>query len=261
MNHALRIERDAQLTWLTLNRPSRLNALDLDLRNAISEAFAQAAADDSTRVLVLTGAGDRAFCAGQDLNESQALGNARERGWIESWSRLFEAFLGFPKPIVTALNGVTAGGGFEMALFSDIRIARAGATLIMAEVDVGLPAMTGSAWLSAHVFDSRMLEIVLTGRPVCAEEALRIGLVHEVVAPHALEQRAREMACSLAAKPPRALDLTMRGFRELRRHQLRGSRLMEEMPRYQAEAMDSGVPQRIMQDFIAEREARKRGMP
>lgn len=253
MNDALLIEHDAAVTWLTLNRPARLNALDMALRNAISGAFEAAAVDREVRVLVLTGAGERAFCAGQDLHESQALGDAREGGWIESWSRMFEAFLSFPKPIVAALNGVTAGGGFEMALFSDLRIASDNVKLIMAEVDVGLPAMTGSSWLSAHVFNSRMLEIILTGRPVAAAEAVDIGLVHEQVEPRRLRRRASEVAAGLTAKPPCAMALNIRRFRALRRRQLEGSELMEQMPLYQAEAMASGEPQRIMQEFLAAR--------
>lgn len=253
MTRALRVQHIGPVTRLTLNRPRRLNALDHDLRSALADALEAAGANDASRAVVLTGAGTRAFCAGQDLHESQALGDAREGGWIQSWSRLFEAFLSFPKPIVAALNGVTAGGGLEMALFCDIRIASTDAALIMAEIDVGLPAMTGSAWLSAHVFDSRMLEIVLTGRRVDAGEAQRIGLISEQVTPRRLGRRALQVATGLASRAPLAMRLTVHRFRALRAARLERSGLMTRMPQYHSEAMASGEPQRIMQAFLAKR--------
>lgn len=256
---SLLIRQDDGVTWLTLNRPSRLNALDQALRSAIVEAMAGAASDDATRVLVITGAGERAFCAGQDLNESQGLADAQESGWIDSWSRMFEAFLSFPKPIVASLNGVTAGGGFEIAVFSDIRIASTKARFIMAEIDVGLPAMTGSAWLSAHVFDSRMLDIMLTGRTVSADEAAHMGLVHYLAEPHSLRERTQDVSVALAAKPAHAMRATVKRFRGVRRREIQRTDLMAEMPRYQSEAMASGEPQRIMEAFLAARAARRRG--
>ncbi len=257
MPGCLHIDHDAGVTTLTLNRPSRLNALDLGLRHALADALQEAAGDSETQVLVITGAGERAFCAGQDLAESGDVGEARSRAWIGSWDRMFQAFLELPKPVIAALNGVTAGGGLELAMHCDLRVASEHARLIMAEIDVGLPAMTGSDWLSAHVFDSRMLEVVLTGRPVPADEALRIGLVHRLAAPGALRAAARALADELATKPARALGANVRRLREVRARQMERTRLMAEMRRYQVEAMAGGEPQRLMQAFLAGRAARR----
>ena len=242
--------------WLTLNRPQRLNALDLCLRDCITQALSAASDDAATRVVVLTGSGDRAFCAGQDLHESQNVTAPEGAHWIASWRALFEAFLSCRKPLIAALNGVTAGGGLEMALFCDLRIAVPTARLIMAEVDVGLPAMTGSAWLARHVFDSRMLEIVLCARTVLATEAADIGLVHALAPPTQLIRHTTQRAQALAAKPQHALNATVNQIRNVRRQELTQMDLLGAMERYQREAMESGEPQRIMAHFLLERAKR-----
>jgi enoyl-CoA hydratase/carnithine racemase len=256
MPDCLLIGRARGVTTLTLNRPSRLNALDLLLRDTLADALREAASDAATRVVVLTGAGERAFCAGQDLAESGGVSEAQAQAWIGSWDRMFQALLAMPKPVIAALNGVTAGGGFELAMHCDLRIASAHARFIMAEIDVGLPAMTGSDWLAAHVFASRMLEIVLTGRPVPADEAARIGLVHRVTAPQALHAATVELAGALASKPAHAMHANVRRLRDVRARQIERTALMAQMRRYQAEAMASGEPQRLMQGFLAGRAAR-----
>ena len=245
------------IVGLTLNRPARLNALDRALRDAIIAALANAANDPSVRVVTFTGAGARAFCAGQDLNESAGLGDAAEGDWIGSWGNFFDAFLNFPKPLVASLNGVTAGGGLEIAMMCDIRIAVPEAKLIVAEIDVGLPTILGSHWLSALVFDAHAWEMVLTGRSVSADEARAIGLVHEVVSAAELASRTRSMAMALAAKPPRAMALDVRRFRELRRRAMTHDRLHEALVEYQREAVASGEPGRVMKEFLAARARRR----
>ena len=164
MGPSLLADTRGAVRLLTFNRPHRLNALDAALRSAIADALGEAAADPAIPAVVFTGAGERAFCAGQDLNETAPLGDADEGGWIETWRRFFSAFLEHPKPMVAAVNGVAAGGGMEMAMFADIRVAAPGARFIMAEIDVGLPTIMGGFSLDARVFHSRMAEIVLSGR-------------------------------------------------------------------------------------------------
>ena len=243
---------------LTLSRPERLNALDHALRDALVGALAAAGADDRVRCVMLTGAGDRAFCAGQDINESATLGGAEEGGWIGSWARMFAAFFDFPKPLVAAVNGVAAGGGMEIAMFCDLRVAAASSRWLMAEVDVGLPAIIGSHWLSALVAESRMREIVLSGRRIGAAEALAMGLVHDVVEDARLAEAALARAAALAAKPPIAMALDIRRFRELGRAGLEAAGVFEALGRYQGEAMASGQPQRAMAGFLSSRRGRRR---
>jgi len=257
MADCLLLHRQEGVTTLTLNRPARLNALDQALRDAIADALGEAASDAGTRAVVITGAGQRAFCAGQDLAESGDVAPREARAWIESWDRMFQAFLDLPVPAIAALNGVTAGGGFELAMHCDLRVASEAARLLMAEIDVGLPALTGSDWLAAHVFASRMLEIVLTGRPVCADEAARMGLVNRVAAAGDLQAVSKEMARALAAKPPLAMRANVRRLRAMRAAQIQRTDLMARMRSYQAEAMAAGEPQRLMQAFLADRARRR----
>jgi enoyl-CoA hydratase/carnithine racemase len=257
MAPSLLVTTEGPVRTLTLNRPARLNALDRELRDALVRELEAAAAEPAVRAMVLTGAGERAFCAGQDLNESSGLADADEAGWIETWRRFFLAFLRHPKPIVAAINGVAAGGVFEIANFADLRLAVPGARFIMAEVDIGLPTLVGSYVLASHVFHSRMVEIVLTGRPLLAAEAAEIGLVHRIVEPDRLEGEAHALALELAAKPPRALALNVEYLRAGWLRAMERDGVFEALVAYQRAAVASGEPQKVMAAFLAERARRR----
>ncbi len=253
-------DRDA-IRILTLNRPACLNALDRELRDALVDQLQAAADDPAVGAVVVTGAGERAFCAGQDLNESENVGESDSGDWLGSWQRLFEAFLTHPKPLVAAVNGVAAGGGLEIVMFCDIRIAVPDARLIMAEIDVGLPTLIGSYTLSAHVFDSRMTDFVLSGRTIGCDEARHIGLVHHVAEAADLQRRYLAVAGELASKPRRAMALNIKRFRELRMSEIERDGVFTALQSYQKEAMASGEPQRVMASFLAERARRREGKP
>ena len=257
MCSSLLIGDEGAVRLFTLNRPERLNALDAELRATLIEALSEAASDDSVRCVMITGAGERAFCAGQDLNESSAIDGADEGDWIGTWHRMFRAFIGHPKPIVAAVNGVAAGGGLEIAMFSDIRIAVPAARFIMAEINIGLPTLIGSYFLNVHLHESRMREIVLSGRTIGAEEAHEIGLVHRLAGPETIRDEALAFARDIAAKPPRAMALNIRRFRQGMLEAVERDGLFEALIRYQGEAMASGEPQRVMADFLAGRARRK----
>jgi enoyl-CoA hydratase/carnithine racemase len=257
MSATLLVTTEGPVRTLTLNRPARLNALDGELREALIAALGEAAADPAVRVVVLTGAGERAFCAGQDLNESSGLGNADEGGWIETWRRFFLAFLQHPKPIVAAVNGVAAGGGLEIAMLADIRLAMSAARFIMAEVDIGLPTLVGSYILASHVFHARMAEIVLSCRPLPAAEAAEIGLVHRVIEPERFAEEVGALARALAAKPPRAIALNVERLRGGWLRAMERDGVFDALLTYQREAVASGEPQKIMAAFLAERGRRR----
>jgi enoyl-CoA hydratase/carnithine racemase len=246
------IERDASgIALLRFDRPLALNALDTVARFAVVEGLDDCACDPGIAVLIMTGAGERGYCAGQDVNESAALGPEDGPRWMESWKAYFRALSSFPKPIVHAVNGVAAGAGLETVLIGDVRVAVPHARFIMAEVDIGLPAIVGSHLLKVHLGLSRMSELVLTGRTVGAEEALHIGVVHEIVGPDQLLERARERAGELAAKPPNALSLNVRLFREEFR---RGLEIAEgKAGAYQSVAIATGEPQQAMAKFLNRR--------
>ncbi|MDA0676001.1 MAG: enoyl-CoA hydratase/isomerase family protein [Proteobacteria bacterium] len=243
-------DRDG-VRMLRLERPERLNALSTALRLALVDAMNRAAEDEAVRAILLTGAGERGFCAGQDIKESSTLQSSDTDEWMETWDSFFQAFLTFPKPIVSAVNGVAAGGGLDLALFGDVRVAVTDARFIMAEIDIGLPVICGSFLLAQDVFWSRALGIVLTGQTIPAAEALRIGMIHEVVQHERLLPRAFERAGELAAKPPVALRLTIQRLRQMRLNALNAHGVFKAMPRYHGEAIASGEPQRVMEKFLA----------
>jgi enoyl-CoA hydratase/carnithine racemase len=236
---------------LALDRPRVLNALDTATRLAVAEALEACARDPQVAAVVLTGRGDRAYCAGQDVNESAALGPGDGPGWMASWEAYFAALSSFPKPIVHAVNGVAAGGGLETALLGDVRVAVPSARFLMAEIDIGLPAIVGGALLLAHLGLSRTTEIVLSGRTLDADEARQVGLVHEIVPPDRLLARARARAAELAAKPPVALSLDLRWFRARLAARLREA--SRAAVAYQSEAIATGEPQRAMARFLERR--------
>ncbi len=247
------VERDGNIAVLALHRPAALNALDTALRHDVCAALGRLAADPDIGAAVLTGSDERAFCAGQDVRESQALGRDDGPRWMESWNAYFTAVSSFPKPLAQAINGVAAGAGFETALMGDVRVAVPHARFIMAEIDVGLPAVVGGFLLKTQIGLSRATEMVLTGRAMPAEEARHTGIVHEIVAPGDLLARAKAHARALAAKPPVALSLTLGQFRaEFRRGLIQAQAAASA---YQSEAIATGEPQQAMARFLA----RKRG--
>jgi 2-(1,2-epoxy-1,2-dihydrophenyl)acetyl-CoA isomerase len=198
---------------ITLDRPERLNAVNPALADALPAAVAEAHADDAVRVVVITGAG-RGFCAGLDLSDPAAL-DARSRAgrleplaWVGRWVL---ALRGCEKPIVAAVNGPAAGAGFGLALAADIRLVAEGATMTAGYVRRGLSPDAGVTYhLPRLVGASRAADIVLTGRDVPADEALRIGLASAVLPSEGFAGLVAAYAARLAAGPPIALALTKR---------------------------------------------------
>jgi 2-(1,2-epoxy-1,2-dihydrophenyl)acetyl-CoA isomerase len=198
---------------LTLDRPEKLNAVNGALASSFSSAVADAAAEDSVRVVVITGSG-RAFCSGLDLSEPPTLPSTTrvERldpyAWVGTWVRRVVAC---EKPVIAAVNGPAAGAGFGLALACDLRIVAASARMTAGYVRRGLSPDAGvSYFLPRHVGLARAADILLTGRDVDAEEAARIGLATEVVADDAFTDRVRAYASLLATGAPVAHALTKR---------------------------------------------------
>ncbi len=195
MSGELRYERIGAAALLTIDRPERRNAIDAAAAEAFREGLTEFEADDGARVLVLTGAGGQAFCAGADLKAMDL--NVDHPDGPMGPTRLTPA-----KPAIAAVDGWCLAGGVELALWCDLRIATPGATFGLFERRWGVPLVDGGTQRLPRVVGmGRALELILTGRPVEAEEALRIGLVNEVVAPGKHLERALELAERIAAFP------------------------------------------------------------
>jgi len=181
---------------VTIERPERRNAVDGPTAAALLDAFERFCADDAARVLVLTGAGEQAFCAGADLKAIETLDPGAPGGPL-GFTRLAS-----PKPAIAAVSGWCLAGGFELALWCDLRVATEDATFGCAERRWGVPLMDGGTQRLARIAgQGRALDLVLSGRTVGAAEAHAMGLVTEVVPAGAHVTRALEMAEGLAAFP------------------------------------------------------------
>jgi enoyl-CoA hydratase len=194
---------------LTVNRPRSLNALDADTLDEIAAAIARVAGDPAARVLLVTGAGDKAFVAGADIAQMQGFGPAEAQAFSEKGNRTFRALEMLPVPAIALVNGYALGGGCELALACDWIVACERAAFGQPEVNLGVVAgFGGTQRLPRLIGRARALELLVTGRMVKAEEALRIGLVNQVVAPERLRETGFELARTIAAKGPVAVRLT-----------------------------------------------------
>jgi enoyl-CoA hydratase len=205
---------------LTLNRPEQLNAMTAELCQALHEELARVAAERSCRALILTGAG-RGFCAGLDLHgygsapENDGSDEPRDRlANQQHMSTLVLALRALPQPVIAAVNGPAAGFGLALALACDIRYAATKAVFRAAFINIGVSNCDmGTSWLLPRLIGaSRSHELMLTGRRVHAEEALRIGLVADVVAEPKLPARALQAAGEIASLAPWGVRLTKRGM-------------------------------------------------
>ena len=209
----LEIEVVENVATITLNRPEAMNSIDPELRAALQDAWTEIDANDDIRVAVLTGAGDRAFCAGADLKRTMPPKESHAQRTFGSSTRdhLLDG-LDTDKPLIAAVNGFAVGGGMELALACDIRIASLNAQFGLAEVRQGsIPGAGGTQTLPRAIGRSAAMQMLLTGDRVDAQEALRIGLVTEVVEPDALLDRAREIATRIAQNAP----LSVRAIKRL----------------------------------------------
>lgn len=195
----------AGVTRVQLNRPEARNALSTPMRQALAAAFQELADDNDTRCVVLTG-GDRVFAAGADLKELRDMRPMAVRDL--KVLRYWKAISAFPKPLVAAVAGVALGGGCELALHADVIVAARSARFGLPEVSVGImPGGGATQRLVRAIGHYRAMKLMLTGEPVSAEEACRLGFVTEVVADEQLRERALELATTIASRPPLAIQL------------------------------------------------------
>jgi enoyl-CoA hydratase len=200
------LERRDGAAIVTVDRPEVMNALDLEHLEALRDRLAELAADAEARVVVLTGAGEKAFVAGADIKYMQGLDVLGARRWGELGHECGNLLETMPKPTVAALNGFALGGGCELALACDLRLAATNARLGQPEINLGvLPGWGGSLRLARATSLGFAKELVLTGRQVGAEEALERGLVNAVHEPAELREKTLELCRTLAAKSPLAL--------------------------------------------------------
>ncbi|MCW0401188.1 enoyl-CoA hydratase-related protein [Xanthomonas sacchari] len=191
---------------LTVNRADKLNALNRQVLQALDAAFAAAADDPQIRVVVLTGAGEKAFVAGADIAEMNELTPVQGRDFSQLGQRLMRRIERMPKPVLAMVNGFALGGGLELAMACHLRVAAEGARLGQPEINLGLiPGFGGTQRLLRLVGRAAALELCLLGAPIDAARALQLGLVNRVVAAGELQATALKLAQQLADAAPLAL--------------------------------------------------------
>lgn len=215
MSDTVRYETDGAVATVTLNRPDALNAMSGELLDALLARVREAAADESVRCVVLTGAG-RAFCSGGDLrgigtdDPLDPLASAEQLRRFEETSRLLAEM---PKPTIAAVNGAAAGAGFSLALAADLRLAAEGARFVTAFARVGLTGDFGGSWQLARIAGlARAKELYLLGNQLDAPAAHRLGIVTRVVPAEALAEEATALARRLADGPTAAYARMKRNF-------------------------------------------------
>jgi enoyl-CoA hydratase len=214
MSEVVLLEVAEGIAWVTLNRPEAMNALSAELRTELDKAIRTAEADETARVIVLRGAGERAFCAGADIKEFVEVASPveyRQTRVPESWISGFDMS---KKPIIASIHGFCLGGGVEIAVACDLRIASEDAVFALPETGLGvITGVGGSQRLPRLIGMGQALDMILTGERIPAARAREMGLVTRVVPRTELAQATAELAKRLAARPPTAMAFAKEAIR------------------------------------------------
>lgn len=202
------VEKNDKIGKLTINRPEVRNALNRETRLEIEQGIIELENDANIRVIVITGAGEKAFCAGADIRDMKDATPLMAIDSAELGKRVFKKVENCKKPVIAMINGYALGGGCELALSCDIRIASDNARLGQPEINIGIiPGYAGTQRLPRLVGKAVAMEMILTGDLIKADEAYRVGLVNRVVAPEQLETAVLEVAEKLAQRSPIIVEI------------------------------------------------------
>jgi len=213
MTRVVLSERDGRVAILTINRPDKMNALSEQVRVELLEELAAIEADDAVGVVVITGAGDKAFIAGADIAEFEGRSPFDQR-WAMRSPRIFDVMATFPKPVIAMVNGYCLGGGCELAMSCDFRVASDKARFGQPEINLGLiPGGGGTQRMSRLIGTGQTMRLVLSGDMVPAAEAKELGLVELVFAHDELRAKTLELAAKIASKSPLTLKVAKEAVR------------------------------------------------
>ncbi|WP_257350706.1 enoyl-CoA hydratase/isomerase family protein [Pseudalkalibacillus decolorationis] len=242
--------KDGVLT-VTINRPKTYNALSTETKLELADAFKAADNDQNVRAIVITGAGNKAFCSGQDLNESQNVDEDTARKWVDEFDQLYRVIRSIKKPIIASVNGFSTGSGLQLALLADIRISSDEAKYGMTEIDVGLACIIGTTMFWEIMGKSRTTDMILTGKLISAEVAEKYGLVTRVVPSMNLKEETDKLATELAQKPPIALASNKEWFKSLSDENFNSCMIFA--TEAHTRGYGAGEPQRMMEAFFEKR--------
>ncbi len=256
MEQVLKLDRQDRLAIVTLNRPESLNSVNRAMREALIETLAQANADGSVRAIVITGAGDRAFCSGQDLSETIQYTIADIDDWLTRQHAMYQSVRDLDKPCVVAWNGVAAGAGYQIGLCADLRVGYPELKLGQPEIKAGLASVVGSHLMTLHLGLSLNQQLSITGDLITGQRAYDIGLVNFLVPREEVLSKSMAVAQELTTLGPTALRLTKQRFRELTQPGFDAALVAAR--KIQKEAYESGEPQAAMKRFFEARASKSR---
>ena len=248
---ALKGGSDGHVAWVTVQNPARLNIIDSNGFDALSEAFEGLSKDDNLRLAVLTGDGDKAFIGGADIREMVKLDSDLARTFIGRLHRTTAAIRALPVPVIARIDGYTLGAGLEIAVCCDLRAASDRSTFGMPEVRVGIPSVIEAVLLPRLIGWGRTCELVLTGEAISAEEALEWGLIERLTTVETLDSTSERWIDAVLNSGPRAIRLQKSLMRTWESEPI-GESIRASIETF-ANAFDSDEPRRFMHTFMDRR--------
>lgn len=251
MKTLIKIERRDAVTILTLNRPDSLNAINTEMRRQFIAALGDANSGSEVRAIVITGAGERAFCSGQDLTETVKYGIDDIEAWLSANHAMFRAVRDVDKATIAAFNGAAAGAGFQIGLCCDLRVGFPEMKIGQPEIKAGLASIFGSQMMMQYVGIGHNAELSLTGELISGSRAYEIGLLNRLVRREQVLDSALELAAQLAKLGLTAMRLTKQRFRALTQPGFDAA--LNAGIAAQKESYASGEPQEAMRRFLDKR--------
>jgi enoyl-CoA hydratase/carnithine racemase len=255
MPSSIQLERRDAVALITLNRPEVLNAINVEMRETLIALLGELDGDATVRAIVIAGAGDRAFCSGQDLDETAKYTIADIDTWLTRQHSMYGAVRDLGKPCIAAFNGIAAGAGFQIGLCADLRVGFSEMQLGQPEIKAGLASIVGSYLMTLHLGLAQNTELSLTGDLISGQRAYELGLLNHLVPRERVLQHSLALATRLGTLPPTAMRTTKKSIRD--RTQPGFEAALETAKRAQRQTYESGEPQAAMRKFLDGR-SRKR---
>ena len=248
MNKSVLYEERDNIGIITLNRENVLNAWNKEMRIKICKIFKKIKKDKKIKAVILTGAGKKAFCAGQDLNELKNFKTNQVNGWIDEFKKVYTAIRSAEIPTISCINGVAVGSGFQLILLTDIRISHQNTKFGQVEINSGITSITG-AWIIQKVLGlSKSIELCLTGKLVNGREAFDIGIIHHLTTQKNVMKLSLKIAKELSQKPYHAMRLTKKRIWELFKKEM--DETFKSAKKYHKISFKQGEPQKTTKNFL-----------
>jgi len=248
MGKSIIFEEKNKIGIITLNREQVLNAWNKDMRLQICNIFKKIKKEKKLRAVILTGAGKKAFCAGQDLNELKNFKPNQIDSWIDEFKEVYTAIRSAEIPTISCINGVAVGSGFQLSLLTDIRISHKNTKMGQVEINSGIVSVTGP-WIIKKVLNfSTSVELTLTGKLINGKEALDMGIIHHLTNSNNLMKLSMKVAKKLAEKPEKAMRITKRRFWEV--FKIGMDEAFQSAKKYHKISFESGEPQQTTKNFL-----------